>query len=67
MRTKVFIIEYAVGSDKGFDGFRPDTKPILKEIQNNTSYDTEVVFYIPNKKHKLFDYLKNMQLQLLAE
>ena len=61
MRKKnntIFIIEYAKGSDKGFDGFRPDTKPILKAIEEVTSFDTEVVFFRPNRKYQLLDYLK---------
>jgi len=28
------IIEYPKGKDKGPDQFRPDTKPILKAVQN---------------------------------
>jgi glutathione synthase/RimK-type ligase-like ATP-grasp enzyme len=58
MRKKVFIIEYAKGSDKGFDGFRPDTKPILEAIEAATEYKTEIVFYRPNRKYELLEYLK---------
>ncbi|MGB5792042.1 Cj0069 family protein [Poseidonibacter sp.] len=57
-RNTIFIIEYAKGSDKGFDGFRPDTKAILREIEKETKYKTEIVFFRPNKKYKLLDYLK---------
>lgn len=58
MEKRVFIIEYAKGSDKGFDGFRADTKPILNAIEEATGYRTEIVFYRPNKKYELLDYLK---------
>ena len=58
MEKKVFVIEYAKGSDKGFDGFRADTKPILNAIEEATGYRTEIVFYRPNKKYELLDYLK---------
>lgn len=58
MAKRVFIIEYAKGSDKGFDGFRPDSKPILQAIEEETKYKTEIVFYKPNKKYELLDYLK---------
>ena len=58
MKNRVFIIEYAKGSDKGFDGFRPDTKPILNAIKKETQRETEIVFYRPNKKYELLDYLK---------
>ena len=58
MAKKVFIIEYQKGSDKGFDGFRPDTKPILTEIEKETGLKSEIVFYKPNRKYELLDYLK---------
>ncbi|MGB5866395.1 MAG: Cj0069 family protein [Arcobacteraceae bacterium] len=58
MEKKVFIIEYAKGSDKGFDGFRPDSKPILNAIEEVAGFKTEIVFYRPNKKYELLDYLK---------
>ncbi len=58
MKKKVFIIEYAKGSDKGFDGFRPDTKPILNAISDLTGLENEIVFYNPEKKEQLFNYLK---------
>ncbi|XPV69065.1 MAG: Cj0069 family protein [Halarcobacter sp.] len=58
MKNTIFIIEYAKGSDKGFDGFRPDTKPILNAIEETTDYKTEIVFYKPNRKYDLLDYLR---------
>lgn len=57
MSKRIFIIEYAEGSDKSFDGFRADTKPILRAITQETGIETEVVFYVPTKKDKLFEYL----------
>ena len=57
MRNTVFIIEYNKGSDKGFDGFRPDTKPILKAIKSATQYETDIVFYRPKKKEALKAHL----------
>ena len=58
MGDKIFIIEYGKGTDKGFDGFRPDSKPILAEIKKVTDREREIVFYRPNKKYELLDYLK---------
>ena len=58
MQHKIFIIEYAKGSDKGFDGFRPDSKPILHEIRKVTDRDREIVFYTPKRKYELLEYLK---------
>jgi glutathione synthase/RimK-type ligase-like ATP-grasp enzyme len=58
MDKRVFVIEYAKGSDKGFDGFRADTKPILNAIEKAAGFKTEIVFYRPNKKYELLEYLK---------
>ena len=41
MQDKIFIIEYAKGTDKGFDGFRPDSKPILSEIRKVTDRERD--------------------------
>jgi len=57
-RNTIFIIEYVKGSDKGFDGFRPDTKVILSAIEEITKFKTEIVFFRPNKKYQLLEYLK---------
>lgn len=66
MAKKIFIIEYSKGTDKGFDGFRADTKPILNAITKETSIPTEVVFYVPEKKDKLFEYLKENALHVIS-
>lgn len=58
MEKRYFVIEYAKGSDKGFDGFRADTKPILNAIKEEIACETEIVFYRPKRKDELFDYLK---------
>jgi hypothetical protein len=54
MKKRVFIIGYAKGSDKGFDGFRPDSKPILNAIEEVAGFRTEIVFYRPSKKYGLY-------------
>ena len=59
MKKYAIIIEYAKGSDKNFDGFRPDTKPILKSLKNIANIDGEVVFYNPKRKKELYKYIKN--------
>ncbi len=58
MKNKIFVIEYQKGSDKGFDGFRSDSKPILNAIEELTDFKTEIVFYRPNRKYDLLEYLK---------
>ena len=65
-RNTIFIIEYAKGSDKGFDGFRPDTKPILDAIEEVSTYKTEIVFYRPNRKYELLDYLKEKAISVIS-
>lgn len=59
MSKKVFVIEYSKGTDKSFDGFRADTKPILNAVEKIAGLKTEIVFYNPDKKDKLFSYLKD--------
>ena len=66
MKNKVFVIEYVKGSDKGFDGFRGDTKPILNAISEVGDYKTEIVFYRPNKKYELLEYLKKNALSVIS-
>jgi glutathione synthase/RimK-type ligase-like ATP-grasp enzyme len=58
MKNRVFIIEYAKGTDKGFDGFRPDTKPILNAIEEIAGFEKEIVFYNPDRNSDLLEYLK---------
>jgi len=66
MKNTIFIIEYQKGSDKGFDGFRPDTKPILDAIEEITDYKTEIVFYRPNRKYDLLEYLKQKAVAVIS-
>lgn len=66
MDKRVILIEYAKGSDKGFDGFRPDSKPILLAIRKATGLDREIVFYRPNRKYELLEYLKENALSVIS-
>ena len=66
MAKKIFIIEYQKGTDKGFDGFRPDTKAILNAIEDVTNYKTEIVFYRPNRKYELLEYLKEQAYTVIS-
>lgn len=59
MKKYVIMIEYSNGNDKGCDGFRPDTKPILNSFKNVANIEGEVVFYNPKRKDELFEYIKN--------
>jgi glutathione synthase/RimK-type ligase-like ATP-grasp enzyme len=58
MQKYAIIIEYAKGSDKGCDGFRPDTKPIQNSLKKVANIDSEVVFYTHNRRDELSEYIK---------
>ena len=62
----LIIIEYAKGSDKGCDGFRPDTKPILNAFVKEAGYEGEVVFYNHKRKDDLFKYIKSKATLVLS-
>ncbi len=66
MSKRVFVIEYSKGTDKSFDGFRADTKPILNAVSEVAKLPTEVVFYNPEKKDQLFDYLAQNALHVIS-
>jgi len=66
MDKRIIVIEYVKGSDKGFDGFRPDSKPILLAIRKATGLDREIVFYRPNRKYELLEYLKENALAVIS-
>ncbi len=66
MSKRVFVIEYSKGTDKSFDGFRADTKPILNAVSEVANLPTEVVFYNPDKKDQLFDYLEQNALHVIS-
>lgn len=53
----VIIIELAGWTDKGKDGHRADSYPILNAIKSKW-FDWEIIFYDHNKQDKLFEELK---------
>jgi hypothetical protein len=57
MENYIIVIEYPKGSDKGVDGFRADSKPILKAIQKSLECDGEIVFYTHKKRKGLKKYI----------
>ena len=63
MKQYVIIIEYAGGTDKGCDGFRADTKPILNALKN-IAINGEVVFYTDIRKDELLTYIKQKTTSL---
>lgn len=65
MKQYVIMIEYAGGSDKGCDGFRADTKPILNALKK-VAIDGEVVFYTHERKEELFKYIKQRATSVIS-
>ena len=65
MKQYVIIIEYAGGTDKGCDGFRADTKPILNALKK-IDIDGEVVFYTDVRKDELLTYIKQKATSVIS-
>ncbi|MCS4489515.1 MULTISPECIES: Cj0069 family protein [unclassified Corynebacterium] len=56
MHKSIVVFEVEGGSDKGFNGHRKDTMPIVKAIEDK-GWHAEVVFYRPEWADGLFDYI----------
>lgn len=52
----VVILEVEGGSDKGKDGHRKDTFPILEEVKEQ-GFEGEVIFFSHEKKDEIFEYI----------
>ena len=51
------------GTDKGPDGYRPDTMPMVEALQQR-GQDAEVLFFDITKSRKSFTMLRNMVLPM---
>lgn len=56
MREKVIFFEVQGGSDKGADGYRPDTQPMIDALKIR-GYEAEVIFFERTKAQEIFDYV----------
>ena len=56
--NNVVIFEAKGGSDKGPDGHRRDTMPIIDSIKKKR-WNAAVIFYDDDKKEELFNYVRN--------
>ena len=56
--SKVIFFEVQGGSDKGPDGFRDDTIPMVKALQQR-GQEAEVIFFELAKRDEIFNYVKN--------
>ncbi|MFJ7735557.1 Cj0069 family protein [Lysinibacillus sp. NPDC097287] len=57
MEKKVIFFEVQGGSDKGTDGYRKDTMPMVDALKER-GQDAEVIFFDVTKKDKIFNYVK---------
>ncbi|MFJ5765722.1 Cj0069 family protein [Lysinibacillus sp. NPDC093210] len=57
MNRKVIFFEVRGGTDKGPDGFRQDTMPMVNALKQR-GQDAEVVFFDITKKDEIFEYVK---------
>ena len=55
---KVIFFEVQGGSDKGPDGHRKDTIPMVNALKQR-GQDAEVIFFEIEKREEIFDYVKN--------
>jgi len=55
MKKRVVFFEAQGGSDKGLDGHRRDTLPMVFALKEK-GWDAEVVFYDDENKEKVFEY-----------
>lgn len=56
MKKHVVFFEVVGGTDKGPDGYRPDTMPMVKSLEKR-GWTAEVVFYSDEKKDEIFDHV----------
>ncbi|ERI07596.1 Cj0069 family protein [Aneurinibacillus aneurinilyticus] len=54
MKKHVVFFEVEGGTDKGPDGYRPDTLPMLKSLRKR-GWMAEVIFYADEKKDEIFE------------
>ncbi|MEK5232394.1 Cj0069 family protein [Lysinibacillus sp. FSL K6-0232] len=57
MGKKVIFFEVEGGTDKGPDGYRPDTMPMVDALQQR-GQEAEVIFFNVTKTQQIFDYVK---------
>jgi len=57
LKKKVVFFEVREGTDKGPDGFRPDTMPMVHALIKR-GWDAEVIFYSDDKQDEIFEKVK---------
>lgn len=57
MKKNIVFFEVRGGSDKGEDGYRKDTMPMVNALKNK-GYNAEVIFFEITKKDQIYSYVK---------
>ena len=57
MKKNIVFFEVRGGSDKGEDGYRKDTMPMVNALKDK-GYQAEVIFFEVNKKDEIYEYVK---------
>lgn len=57
VKKKIVFFEVQGGSDKGPDGYRKDTMPMVNALKNK-GWDAEVIFFEVGKKDEIYKYVK---------
>lgn len=65
MSKKVIFFEVKGGSDKGPDGHRPDTMPMVYALQEK-GYEAEVIFFDVEKRDDIFEYVKQQAVAYVS-
>lgn len=58
MKKNIVFFEVRGGSDKGADGYRKDTMPMVNELKKR-GWNAEVIFFEVGKKDEIYEYVKN--------
>ncbi|KAA3636160.1 MAG: hypothetical protein DWQ02_08700 [Bacteroidetes bacterium] len=59
MSKNVVIFEARGGSDKGPDGHRKDTMPIVNAINSREGWSAEVIYFEDDSRDEIFNYVKD--------
>jgi hypothetical protein len=58
MKKSIVFFEVQGGSDKGPDGHRKDTIPMVNALKEK-GWNAEVIFYSDDKKYEIFKYVSD--------
>lgn len=57
MKKNIVFFEVRGGSDKGEDGYRKDTMPMVNALKAK-GWNAEVIFFEVGKKNEIYNYVK---------